>query len=291
MQKITPFLWYDDNAEEAMSTYVSLIADSEILDVSHPSEGAPAFMVTARLAGLEVMAMNGGPDHPITPSFSFFVGCESVEQIDALWAALSEGGFALMPLGAYPFGERYGWVQDRFGLSWQLMLTNEPQTVTPMLMFVGDQFGRAEEAITLYTSIFDDSGIEVIVRDESDPAVTGPVIHSRFTLAGVRFMAMESNLEHNFTFTDGTSLFVRCESQQEVDDLWRRLTADGGEESMCGWLIDRFGVSWQIIPNRLMELMGDEDREKAGRVTQAMLKMQKIDVAALDAVYAGSGVV
>lgn len=288
MQKITPFLWFDGDAEEALSTWVPLFENAEILNRASVEDGRPGggeslMMGTIRLAGLEIMLLNGGPDHAITPAVSFMVSCESSDQVDRLWEALSPGGEVLMPLDTYPFSERYGWLQDRFGVSWQLMHTGTPQSITPCLLFVGDQFGRAEEAMTLYTSLFDDARIGEVSRDERGAINYGP-----FTLAGQDFVAMESDEQHEFTFTEGTSLFVSCTSQEEVDHFWNALTASGGQPSVCGWLKDPFGVSWQIVPTALMELMSDPDPEKSQRVTQAMLQMTKIDVAGLQKAHAGA---
>lgn len=290
MKKITPFLWYDNAAEEAMTLYASLLENSEVTQVIHmpdamAEEPGKVQMVAAKLAGREVQAMNAGPHHPFTPSISMFVGCETVEQVDALFNGLSDGGMALMPLDAYPFGERFGWVQDRYGLSWQISLTGQKQSLSPFLMLTGDNVGKAEEATGLYTAVFPQSGIDNVAKDHK-----GHVTMGSFRLMSEPFILNESDYDHGFTFNDAYSLFVLCESQDEVDTLWEKLTADGGEPVQCGWLKDRYGVSWQIIPERLMTLMADSDPEKAGRVAQAMLRMAKIDVAGLEAAYAGETV-
>lgn len=287
MKTITPFLWYDDAAEEALGLYASLIENSEITDVGRlPDEnpGSPGrvTIVSARLAGRDVQAMNADPGHPFTPSSSMFVGCETVDQVNRLWEGLSEGGVALMPLDAYPFSERFGWVQDRYGLSWQISLTGKPQSLTPFLMLTGDNVGKAEDAVGFYTSLFPDSGIDDVAKDDN-----GNVMMATFRLMGEPFILNESGYDHGFTFSDAFSFVVLCESQDEVDTLWKTLTADGGKPVQCGWLVDRYGVSWQVVPERMMTLMSDPDPEKAGRVVQAMLGMVKIDVAELEAAYAG----
>lgn len=287
MKKITPFLWYHDAAEEALTLYASLIENSEITDVSrmpdeNPESPGKVTIVSARLAGREVQAMNAGPDHRFTPSSSMFVGCETVGQVDRLWEGLSEGGVALMPLDAYPFSERFGWVQDRYGLSWQISLTGETQSLTPFLMLTGADVGKAEEAVNLYTSLFPGSTIDNVAKDDN-----GNVMMANFRLMAEPFILNESDYDHGFTFSDAYSFFVLCESQDEVDTLWEKLTADGGKPVQCGWLEDRYGVSWQIVPDRLKTLMSDPDPEKASRVAQAMLQMVKIDVAGLEKAYAG----
>jgi predicted 3-demethylubiquinone-9 3-methyltransferase (glyoxalase superfamily) len=145
---------------------------------------------------------------------------------------------------------------------------------------------RAEEAVDFYTSIFPDSRIRSTTRYEAGgPGPEGELMSATFELAGQEFMALNGG--PSFRFSQGISLFVDCEDQEEVDDLWGKLT-DGGEPGPCGWLTDRFGVSWQIIPRALGELLADEDREKAGRVMQAMLKMSKIEIEGLQRAYGGA---
>jgi predicted 3-demethylubiquinone-9 3-methyltransferase (glyoxalase superfamily) len=283
-QKITPFLWFDDNAEVAIDLYVSTFKNAEVVSVNRIGEGPDGSFITGtfKLAGLELMALNGGPQYTFTPAVSFFVQCQSEQEVDEIWPKLSEGGMALMPLDTYPFSEKFGWVQDRFGLSWQVSLANVPQSITPFLMFVGAQYGRAEEAINRYVAIFKDSGIDHIQRygpARGEPE--GTVMHVSFRLAGQPFMALDSGADHNFTFSEANSFFVSCETQDEVDYFWNELSA-GGEPGQCGWLKDTFGVSWQVIPTALPRLLQSEDREKANRVMQAMLQMTKLDIAQLE---------
>lgn len=282
MQKITPFLALDGTCDEAMSTYASLFNDGEVIERVHmdnfgPEGDSTMTLGTVRIAGLEIRAGDFGPAFTITPAISFFVECESAEEVDTLWNALIEGGQVRMELGEYPFSPRYGWLQDRFGVNWQLSQSDTPQKITPCMLFVGDQYGRAEEAMQRYTQVFDDASIGDIARGEKDQ-----IVYGAFRLAGQDFIAMEDDSDHPYTFTEGVSLWVDCEDQAEVDRYWNALTANGGEESMCGWLTDPFGVSWQIIPRRLTELQADPDKEKSARVTQAMLRMRKIEVDTLE---------
>jgi predicted 3-demethylubiquinone-9 3-methyltransferase (glyoxalase superfamily) len=185
----------------------------------------------------------------------------------------------LMPLDKYDFSKRYGWIQDRYGASWQLYFGNMKdvgQKITPTLMFTGEQNGRAKEAIGFYTSVFPDSSISGIMEyTEEDPDTTGNVKHAQFILDGHVFMAMESSLEHHFTFNEGISFVVECETQKEIDYFWNALSV-GGSEGQCGWLKDQFGVSWQIVPAVLKELMSDPERSK--RVMDVFMKMKKFDI-------------
>jgi predicted 3-demethylubiquinone-9 3-methyltransferase (glyoxalase superfamily) len=140
--------------------------------------------------------------------------------------------------------------------------------------------GQAEEAMNLYTSVFPNSKVTSTRRyGEAGPGEAGSLMTGTFELDGQEFMALNGG--SSFTFGQGISLFVNCETQDEVDDLWERLS-EGGEQGPCGWLTDKFGVSWQIIPRQLGELLGDEDTEKANRVMNAMLKMTKIEIAELE---------
>ncbi len=156
------------------------------------------------------------------------------------------------------------------------------QKITPFLWF-DDQ---AEEAMNFYTSVFKDSKVIGISRyGEAGPGEVGTVMIATFELEGQRFTALNGG--PRFKFTEAISFEVDCETQDEVDYLWENLTAGGGEESMCGWLRDKYGLSWQIVPRILGELMGDEDREKVKRVTEAMLSMRKIEIAELQRAYEG----
>lgn len=280
MQKITPFLWFDNQAEEAINFYVSVFNNSMIVHANRDPEGN-LFTATFQLEGQEFMALNGGPQFIFTPAVSFFVTCATTAEIDDLWQKLSESGKVLMPLDAYPFSKKFGWLEDRYGLTWQLNVGSGSQKITSFFMYVGDQ-GQAEEAIKLYTSLFADAHLNHIERfAEGEGGVVGTVKLASFTLHGQQFMAMDGGAGHMFTFTEANSFFVNCDTQAEVDELWQRFTEEG-EESMCGWLKDKYGVSWQIIPAALMEMLGDEDPEKAKRVMDAMLQMQKIDVQKLE---------
>ena len=147
------------------------------------------------------------------------------------------------------------------------------QKISPFLWFDNN----AEEAMQFYTSVFEDARIT-----GSSPGPDGRMLTGTFELFGQEFMVLNGGPQ--FRFNEAVSFFVKCETQEEVNALWAKLT-DGGEESQCGWLKDRFGLSWQIIPNALGELLGDPDREKAGRVMQAMLQMRKIDIGGLRRAY------
>jgi predicted 3-demethylubiquinone-9 3-methyltransferase (glyoxalase superfamily) len=196
-----------------------------------------------------------------------------------------------MDLGAYPFSERYGWIQDKYGLSWQLMFfgyRDIRQRIIPTLMFVGKVAGKAEEAISFYVSVFHNAAVGDILRygKGEEPDVEGTIKHASFRLEGQEFAEMDSAREHNFAFNEAISLMVHCETQEEIDYYWDRLSADPKAEQ-CGWLKDRYGLSWQVVPNIMDEMMRDEDRKRKARVTEAFLKMKKFDIEALKKAYGG----
>jgi len=154
------------------------------------------------------------------------------------------------------------------------------QKITPFLWFDG----KVEEAVNFYTSVFPNSQVVNVSRLPAEaPGRSGKIMMGTIRLDGVEFMLLDGG--PMFKFTEAISFFVHCETQEEVDDLWNKLTADGGEESQCGWLKDKFGVSWQIVPNALGRLMGDPNPVKSRNVMNAMLQMKKIDIAGLQAAY------
>lgn len=300
IQKIVPCLWFDDQAEEAAEFYTSLFDNSSVDDKTrygkegfeiHGQPEGKVMTTEFTLAGYKLVGLNGGPHFSFTPAISFFVMCETGEEVNHLWDKLSEGGETLMPLGKYGWSEKYGWVQDKYGLTWQISLGNIEdvgQKITPSLMYVSDK-GHAEEAVNLYTSLFDDSKIDGILRygpGEDQPE--GTVTHAQFSLNGEMFMAMDSSPEHaDFTFNEAVSLTIVCESQEEVDHFWEKMSAVPQAEQ-CGWLKDKFGVSWQVTPGILHEMLQDSNTEKVERVTEAYLQMKKFDIQQLQEAFVGN---
>lgn len=288
---ITPHLWFDREAKEAAKFYTSVFNDSKIKDTTtlHNTPSGAVDIVTLDLSGQEFTLISAGPLFKFTPAISFLVACDTKEEVDGLWGKLSQGGSALMELGAYPFSERYGWVQDKYGLSWQVMFMGDrkiKQKITPTLMFVGEVCGKAEEAINFYATVFHNARVGDIDRygKGEGPDKEGTIKHATFTLEGQELAAMDSALPHGFTFNEAISLMVHCDTQEEIDYYWEKLSADPRAEQ-CGWLKDKYGLSWQVVPNAMDEMLKDKDEKKIARVTEAFLKMKKFDLAKLREAY------
>ncbi len=275
-KQIYPCFWFDGKAKEAAEFYCTVFNNTKIT-AENP------LVVTFESAGQQFMCLNGGPYFTINPSISFYVVYENENEIDTTWNKLIDGGNILMPYDKYEWSSKYGWVQDKFGVSWQLALgkmEDVGQKFTPMLMFTGEQAGNAEKAIQHYSSIFDSFSVVGILRyTAEDPDTEGTIKHAQFKLNNQVFMCMDSSLSHNFGFNEAVSLVVECDTQEQIDYLWGKLSAVP-EAEQCGWLKDQFGVSWQIVPSVLKKLMSDPSRSE--RVVQAVMKMKKLDIEALE---------
>jgi predicted 3-demethylubiquinone-9 3-methyltransferase (glyoxalase superfamily) len=304
MQKITPHLWFDKEAKEAAVFYTSVFPESRIVSTSvlRDTPSGDCDVVSFELWGQSFMSISAGPYFKFNPSVSFIVNFDPLlfkgtspekqarKEIDHVWEKLSDGGTVLMPLDKYPFSERYGWVQDKYGVTWQLILTNPmaepPPPIIPSLMFVGDNAGRAEEAIGFYLSVFKDSKMGTVFRyGPGQPGEKeGTVMFADFMLEKQWFAASDSGREHKFSFNEAVSLMVNCRTQEEIDYYWQKLSAVP-EAEQCGWLKDKYGVSWQIVPDKLDDMLADKDSSRVARVTKAFLPMKKFDLAKLEKAY------
>ncbi len=288
MQKIVPHLWYDKEAKEAALFYISLFDNSRLINttVLGDTPSGDAELVNFELAGQAFSAISAGPYFKFNPSISLMVACSTVEEVNTKWRALSEGGTELMPLGEYPFSKWYGWIQDRYGLSWQLMLVEDiegHQKITPNMLFSGTVCGKAEEAIKYYTEVFEASVISIISKYGEGEATSSKakVNFASFKLGGIDFSAMDNAFDVDFNFNEAFSLMVNCKDQAEIDYFWDKLSAVP-EAEQCGWVKDKFGVSWQIVPSDLDDVLFHGSKEEVRRVTEAFMKMKKFDLEALE---------
>lgn len=300
MQKIFPHLWLDTQAKEAADFYCAAFPNSKILNtvVLHDTPSGDCDVVTFNLNGHDFMAISAGPYFTPNPSISFMLNFDPSQDAQAeahlkeLWAKLSEGGKTLMPLQEYPYSKLYGWVQDKFGFSWQLILTDpdgEPRPfIIPALLFAGDNVNQAEDAMQFYLETFKGAKPGIVARypEATGPAKKGSLMFADFMLENQWFAAMDSGVEQPFTFNEGISLLINCDSQEEIDYYWDRLTAVP-EAEQCGWLKDKFGVSWQVSPMLLNKINEEATPEQIDRVARAFLKMKKFNLAEIEAAYRG----
>jgi len=289
MQRIVPNIWFDHTAAEAAAFYADVFPDGRIVEtVNYPTEGLLDFQqefaglplsVTFELGGYRFVGINAGPEFPVNPSVSFMLHFApgEVQRLDALYDALLQGGQALMPLDTYEFSPRFGWVADKYGVTWQLMLAtdDEPRPfVMPSMLFTELAANRAGEAIAYWTDVFGGTARTIARRGDQDPGgPAGSVMYGEFELLGQRFTAMDSGMTHGFTFTPGVSLMVSCDGQEEIDRLWAALSAVPDAEQ-CGWCADRFGLSWQLVPSNLEELMATPGSY------EKLMGMKKIEISA-----------
>jgi len=268
---IYPCLWFNQNAGEAARHYTELFPNGRII---HDS----GLAVTFTIGGTRFMALNGGPKFTMNPAVSFFVYCGGEKEIDRLYEALCDGGKVIMPLQHYEWSSKYAWVEDRFGVSWQLDIDpiNNAQTIVPTLLFCNEKSGLVKEAAENYLRIFPDPhflfGMEA---PQSGGLPSGSLLFAQFKLGGFLMNAMSSPEPQHYDFSTANSFVIECDTQEEIDHYWNELGA-GGRYDMCGWLADRYGVAWQIVPRILPQLLSDPSRRE--RVINVFLQMQKFDL-------------
>lgn len=267
---IYPSVWCNNNAREMADFYVSVFPETKITDEN-------PVVVMLEISGQRLMLLNGGDMFRPNPSISLMYLTTSQSEVEKIYSGLLENGSAFIELGEYPFSPKYGWVEDRYGVSWQLYSGEAEhiiQKLVPTLMFTGGNNGKAEEAVGFYTSVLPDSVPRGMMRyTGAEGEVAGNIQHGEFLINDYLLMIMDSSVQQESGFTEGLSLVVECDTQSEIDRYWTALTSAGGEESMCGWLKDRYGVSWQIVPSMLPALMA-----ASPRVMEELLKMKKLDI-------------
>ncbi len=279
MQKLNVNLWMQGTGDEAGEFYAQALPGGSMeVESRYPTEGllefqkplaGKALTVTVRVRDQRFTLINAGPDFTPNPSISLMLNFDPLDyggsidaaraELDQTWEKLSPGGQVLMELGEYPYSSRYGWVQDKYNVSWQLILTDQegdPRPfMMPSLLFGGAAQNRAAEAIEYYKQVFAArEGMLVTYPEPTGPARTDSVMFADFALGDDWVTAMDSGVPQDFTFSPGVSLEWPCEGQVELDRVWDALSAVP-EAEQCGWLTDKFGVSWQIVPSNLAELM------------------------------------
>lgn len=274
---IYPCLAIKGKIAEASDFYIQTFGDGKALISSE-------IVILIELSGQKFMLLNDGPSSSPNPSISFMVICETDAETEQYWNKLLDGGKVLMPLDSYDWSPKYGWIQDKYGVSWQLYKGDKadtPQKFCPTLMFTGDKVGQATTAIQDFTQLFPNSNIQGILKYGKGEGESEELVkHAQFKIKDFIMMAMDSSANHAFGFNDGVSLVVECETQEEIDKYWTHLTKNGGYEVACGWLTDQYGISWQIIPKDIVKMINDPVRGQ--RAMQAMMKMKKLVIADLE---------
>ncbi len=267
-----PCLWFNGNIAEATQFYCSLFENAKV-------QAENAIITKFEIEGTTIKLLNGGALFSKNPSISLFVKCATKDEIEKLWHAFMDGGKALMALDTYPWSPLYAWVEDKYGMTWQLFLSalkEGEQKIIPNFLFTNTVFGRAEEALHFYKSIFKEAKLLSIEKyEEGDPSLQGKLKFGSFEMLDAQFAIMDGPGNHAFEFNEAVSLVVECQDQLEVDYYWEQLTHGGHEgEGQCGWLKDKFGVSWQILPVQLNALMGNP--QTAEKARNAFMKMRKL---------------
>lgn len=272
---VYPCIWFDGTAQEAAELYCSLFAQSQLKECTN-------MVVNFEIGGQHIMGLNAGPMFKPNAAISFYATFEDKEALRKAWDTLLLDGAVLMPLDKYQWSEQYGWLQDKYGVNWQLTygkVSAVGQGVVPLFMFCGENQGKAEAAMNFYTGLFDNGRIEMAAHYEKGMTkVDAHLVHARFRINDSLLIAMDSAVAQPFTFSEGISMVVTCDTQEQIDHYWDKLSANG-RESMCGWCRDQFGVWWQVVPAVLGQLM--MDRERAPRVMDAFMKMKKFNIQAL----------
>lgn len=297
MLPIKPHLWFDQDAKQAAEFYASFMPDSVVNYANHFSMGGgECEIVEFTIAGQSFFGISAGKGLGINPSISFMMNfdpsrdTDAAQRIDEIWNKLVEQGKVMMPLDAYPFSKRYGWVEDKYGVSWQLILTNpageERPVIVPSLLFTEPMAGKANEAIDFYCSVFKDGkrGNTAPRTEDMGPDKAGTLLYADFYIDQTWLTAMDSAHPHGFRFNDAVSLLIPCETQEEIDHYWLALAVDG-EAGQCGWLKDKYGVSWQVASTVMFDAFKNGSPEQIARVTQAFMGMKKVDAEALQQAF------
>lgn len=219
---IYPCIWFDGNAKAAADLYASVFKESKII---HDSP----MVVMMEICGKKIMGLNGGPQFKVNPSVSFFILCETIDETNEVWNKLIAEGKTMMAIDKYPWSERYGWLQDKSGVTWQIAINDKEkgkQSLTPSFLFTDDNFGKAEEAIKFYTKVFENSAVDLLLHYPPEDTNAGTEMYSEFNLCGYKLIAMDGPGVHGYHFNEGISFVVNCNSQKEIDYYWDTFTKD-----------------------------------------------------------------
>ena len=294
MRQIAIQLCFNNQAEEAVKFYTSVFDQSEITrEIRYPKPNVESVAYDFTIENQAFAAFNGDSDFKMNPSFSLMISLDTAEEVDTLYAKLAKGGKDLMPLDAYPFSDRYAWVEDQFGLSWQIMLAPDvPKNhkIRVSLLFAGQYCGQAEQALKDYATIFQMAAPGHINYYQKGEAQDGraKVNYAELNVGDQQLVFMDHGFGSDEEFSEAISFLIVAGAQSEVDYYWDKLSAHEESEAM-GWLKDSHGISWQVVPQAYLQIMETANEEQKKRVLDALFKMKKMDVARLENAKFGIG--
>lgn len=294
MRQIVIQLCFNDQAEEAVKFYTSVFDQSEITrEIRYPMPNGESVAYDFTIENQTFSAFNGGTDFKMNPSFSLMISLDTAEEVDALYTELAKGGKDLMPLDSYPFSDRYAWVEDQFGLSWQIMLAPDVPAnhkVRVSLLFAGQYCGQAEQALKDYATIFQkgEPGQINYYQEGEARDDRARVNYAELNIGDQQLVFMDHGFGSDEEFSEAISFLIVAGAQSEVDYYWEKLSADEKAESM-GWLKDSHGISWQVVPQAYLQIMETATEEQKKRVLDVLFKMKKMDVARLENAKFGIG--
>ncbi|MGV3022951.1 VOC family protein [Streptococcus suis] len=283
MQPIIPHLWYDTEAKEAVAFYVDLFGGK--IDWTYTITDTPSGdsdLIQFQLGDMTLAAISAGPYFKLNESMSLMVNVASKDEVTRLYQALSEGGRVLMPLGEYPFSPYYVWLEDRFGLSWQLSYApdlDKPYQFDICLLFSQGQVGLAQPMLDYYKDKLPQARLgRLSYYGEGEAAVEAAKLnYAELLVAGQKMIVMDHGYGGEASFNEAFSLMVYVDSQDELNFYYDLLSAVP-EAEMCGWVKDQFGISWQIVPRILMEAYDTASPEKVKAVNAAVMTMKRLDI-------------
>lgn len=282
MQTIIPHLWYDTEAKEAVAFYVDLFGGK--LDWTYTITDTPSGdsdLIQFQLGDMTLAAISAGPYFKLNESMSLMVNVANKDEVARLYQALSEGGRILMPLGEYPFSPYYVWLEDRFGLSWQLSYApdlDKPYQFDICLLFSQEQVGLAQPMLDYYKDKLPQASVgQVSYYGEGEAAVEAAKLnYAELLVGGQKLIVMDHGYGGEASFNEAFSFMVYVDSQDELNFYYDLLSAVP-EAEMCGWVKDQFGISWQIVPRILMEAYDTANPETVKAVNDAVLQMRRLD--------------
>lgn len=289
MQPIIPHLWYDTEAKEAVAFYVDLFGGK--IDWTYTITDTPSGdsdLIQFQLGDMTLAAISAGPYFKLNESMSLMVNVASKDEVTRLYQALSEGGRILMPLGEYPFSPYYVWLEDRFGLSWQLSYApdlNKPYQFDICLLFSQEQVGLAQPMLDYYKDKLPQASVgQLSYYGEGEAAVEAAKLnYAELLVAGQKLIVMDHGYGGEASFNEAFSFMVYVDSQDELNFYYDLLSAVP-EAEMCGWVKDQFGLSWQIVPRILMEAYDTASPEQIKAVNAAVMTMKRLDIATIQTI-------